>query len=105
MMYKALPEEGASFTADGIVKAESSLVRAERDFEFAEIAVQHAEDVLRSVEDRLLAEIANERTPAPELEADHADLVARLKRLHEAADKIKNRRSMLEDYVRGGSSD
>ena len=102
-LYKALPEENRSYTADGIVKAEASLMEAEREFEFAEIALGHAEEVMRDVEDKMRTELFGKgRTPPPELEADRAHLEAQIQKLHGELEKVRVKRKMLEGYVQGG---
>jgi hypothetical protein len=103
-MYKSLPEEAPSFEIEGIVKAESALMEVEREFEFAEIAARHAEDVLDGVENRLLNEIAHDRHPSAELQADQARLLMRLQNLHTKVEQLRTRRAQLEAWVQGGAA-
>ncbi|HEX4520082.1 MAG TPA: hypothetical protein VH063_10935, partial [Gaiellaceae bacterium] len=102
-LYKALPEENRSYTVDGIVKAEASLVEAEREFEFAEIALDHAEGAMKDVENEMRAELFGKgRTPSPELEADRTEVEAQIQKLQRELEKVRTKRKMLEGYVQGG---
>ena len=101
-IYRGLPEEVPAYEQSGIVETEARLLEAERQLDLAEIALQHAQETLREVENELFSRLTSDAPPDPRRTAEHDRELARVKHLEERRDMARSDRDAAEQAATAG---
>ena len=98
-IYKNLPEERVAYEKGGATAQEAALMELELQVDLAEVAVKHAADDVRAIEDTYLAGIASGGKPDPAVAARHGQQIEKLKALHEQADALRTQRDTAAEAI------
>jgi hypothetical protein len=98
-IYRNLPEEVIAYQRGGGARYEAQLMELELQVDLAQVALRHAVDDLKEIENDFLAQVASGATPDPELAADHASQLEKLRLMQERHDDAVLRRDTAAQWI------
>jgi hypothetical protein len=97
--YRSESIEQSAYRVQGIVGAEAQVMEAQRQLDFAELAVREVNGLVQGIEAELLPILTAGNQPNAELLANHQAALERLKKLQDKADELRLNLKIAEKAV------